>query len=103
MFLFSILLLSSSASLKFALILLPEAISCWEKVPTPSLVHVPDVGLLASVLSLVLVDEVHDEEPETIIKIAFTHHTLNGIFQKLHLKIFRFVLFIVTLLTPFHY
>merc|ERR1711915_920353 len=47
---------------KLALILLPEAISCWEKVPTPFLIHIPDICFLARVVIFVLVDEVHQEE-----------------------------------------
>ena len=50
--------------LQLALVLLAEAVAGGEEVPAALLVHVPDVGLLASVLRLVLVDEVHQEEPE---------------------------------------
>ena len=59
-------LLSSSSTFKLTLVLLPEAVSGREEVPAPPLVHVPDVGLLTRVLGVVLVDEVHQEEPEII-------------------------------------
>ena len=49
--------------LQLALVLLAEAVAGGEEVPAALLVHVPDVGLLAGVLRLVLVDEVHQEEP----------------------------------------
>lgn len=54
---------AASSALQLALVLLAEAVAGGEEVPAALLVHVPDVGLLSGVLRLVLVDEVHQEEP----------------------------------------
>ena len=43
--------------------LLDEAVTNREEVPTALLVELPDIGLLTSVLCVWLVDQVHDEEP----------------------------------------
>lgn len=43
--------------------LLDEAVPYREEVPAALLVELPDVGLLARVLCVRLVDQVHDEEP----------------------------------------
>ena len=58
--------LTASAATKLIFILFPKAITNREEVPAPPLVHVPHVRLLASVLCLILVDEVHQEEPVMI-------------------------------------
>jgi len=50
------------SSSKFTLILFPEAVSSGEEVPTPFFIHVPDIGFLASIIILILVDQIHQEE-----------------------------------------
>lgn len=55
---------TASATSELGLVLFAETIARWEKVPTPSLVHVPNIGFLAGVLGFILVNQVHEEEPE---------------------------------------
>ena len=66
------LLLSTPAPAELVFILLPEAVSGGEEVPAALLVHVPDVRLLSRVLSLVLVDQVHQEETEIRKELEMT-------------------------------
>lgn len=47
---------------QLVLVLLTETVSSREEVPASLLVHLPHIGLLTRVLSLVLVDQVHEEE-----------------------------------------
>lgn len=53
----------AGAPRELLLVLFPEAVTDREEVPAPLLVHVPHVRLLASVFSLILIDQVHQEEP----------------------------------------
>ena len=55
-------LTTSAATFQFRFVLFTETVSCGEKVPTSTFIHVPDVGLLAGVLRLILVDQVHEEK-----------------------------------------
>ena len=53
-------------SSKFVFVLFSEAVTCGEELPTPLLVLPPHVRLLTRELRLVLVDQVHQEEPVNI-------------------------------------
>ena len=57
-------LTTTAAALELRFVLFSETISSREEIPTPFFVHLPDIGLLTGVLSLILVDQVHQEEPE---------------------------------------
>jgi hypothetical protein len=54
----------ATSSSQFILILLAETVTNREEVPAPLLIHIPDVGFLTGVLSVWLVDQMHQEEPE---------------------------------------
>jgi hypothetical protein len=54
--------LTTTTTAQFVLILFPETIADREKVPTPLLVHVPHKSLLACILRVRLVDQMHQEE-----------------------------------------
>lgn len=45
------------------LVLLEEALADWEPLPGALVVELPDVGLLSSVVRLILVYQVQEEEP----------------------------------------
>ncbi len=59
----SSLFLLALSSAQFYFVLLTEAISDGEEVPTTLLVHIPDVGLLTGVFRVRFVDQMHQEEP----------------------------------------
>lgn len=52
-----------SALVSLVLVLFPEAVPDWEEVPAALLVELPHVRLLARVLGVGLVDQVHQEKP----------------------------------------
>jgi hypothetical protein len=47
------------------IILLPEAVTNREEVPTPLLIHIPYICLLTCILCVWFVDEMHKEKPVT--------------------------------------
>lgn len=47
---------------KLIFILFPEAVTSWEEIPAPFLVHLPDVRFLSRVLCLIFVNQIHEEE-----------------------------------------
>jgi hypothetical protein len=53
-----------SAFVPLVFILFPEAVSDWEEVPAPLLIEFPDIGFLACVLRVWLVNQVHQEKPK---------------------------------------
>ena len=69
----------SPSSAQLGLVLFPEAVACREEVPAPPLVHVPHVGLLARVVALVLVDEVHQEEEVVGQVVLLLHVSLEAV------------------------
>lgn len=52
-----------SALVSLILVLFPEAVPDWEEVPAALLVELPHVRLLARVLGVGLVNQVHQEKP----------------------------------------
>lgn len=60
----SLIATTTATASQFRLVLFSEAVSCREKVPAPLLVHVPYISLLTGILSFILVDQVHQEEPK---------------------------------------
>ena len=64
---------------QFGLVLFPEAVSLGEEVPCPALVHVPDQGLLASVVVLVLLDQVLEEEQVVCQVVLLLHVSLKPV------------------------
>lgn len=52
-----------SALVSLVLVLFPEAVPDWEEVPAALLVELPHIRLLARVLSVGLVDQMHQEKP----------------------------------------
>ena len=86
-------LTTSAATFQFRFVLFTEAVSCREKVPTASLVHVPYIGLLAGVLRFILVDQVHKEKPlkreKKKVKFVFTKR------EKINLQVIGQIVFLL--------
>lgn len=49
-------------SIELILILFTETVSSGKKLPAALLVHLPHIGLLASVLCLIFIDQIHHKE-----------------------------------------
>lgn len=51
-----------SALSKLIFILFAKAVACWEEIPTPFLVHLPDIGFLTRVLCFIFINQIHQKE-----------------------------------------
>lgn len=56
----------STTSFQFSFILLTEAVTNWEEVPTTLLVHIPNICFLTCVFCIWFVNQMHQEEPVII-------------------------------------